>query len=326
MDREVLAYMKQIVRGEFVLPDSIELHPTNGCNQNCIWCIMEEQRKNAGHLTHNQLESIAVQMHLNKVMKHIFISGGGEPLTNLHLFDSYTVDDHMYESYFELLSALGVSVGLSTNGEFIHRLIASSAGKHIDILRVSVDAGTDLQYQNLHRPYSGVTLERIVKQIEMYYKTFGKKVRISYLLHAENAEDYTQLANLFHTPEAVDAIEVKMLMNEVPLIEMNRPSMVVNAIKIKFPKEKAPPKYNYSYITSILINALGDVFPCCHYSDDTLNKLGHIDEEPIKAILKNKFEDLKAINCTSCSYLEANQLLSQFKEIGGAHFDHVKSS
>lgn len=326
MDREVLDYMKQIVRGEFVLPDSIELHPTNGCNQNCIWCIMDEQRKKEGHLSHNQLESIASQMHLNKVMKHLFISGGGEPLTNLHLFDPYTVEGKTFESYFELLSALGVSVGLSTNGELLHRLIASSAGKYIDILRVSVDAGTDEQYQALHRPYSAVTLERIVKQIEMYYKTFGKKIRISYLLHTQNVEDYTKLANLFQTPDAVDAIEVKTLMNEAPLIEMNRPTVFVNGIKIKFPKEKVAPKYNFSYITSILINALGEVYPCCHYSDETLNKLGNIDEEPLKAIIKNKFEDLKAIRCTCCAYLETNQLLSQFKEIGGEHFDHVKSS
>lgn len=322
MITDSLNYMKRVIKGEFVLPCCVELHPTNYCNHDCVWCIMKEQRKPLGELSHSQLKSISLQMSKDKDMKHLFISGGGEPLLNKNLFIPYEHNGKVYSTYFELLNSFDISIGISSNGELLHKLIESRSYLYIDALRISVDAGNEQQYSVLHKSKNDFYLINLVKTIEDYYCASGKSVEISYLFHEFNKGSYVDLAQSFLVSKAVSRIVVKHLIGATETFGDDYQDTVVNNIEIKFSRKKEAPVYNFSGITNTLINASGKIYPCCHKIDERdTHLLGHIDEISLRELFEKQFGRLKACKCERCGHLESNQLLSKFKEMVGEKYD-----
>ena len=235
MNRELLRYMNKIEKKEFAMPYHIELHPTTACNQDCVWCIMREQRMvNSGTLSKEQLYRIALQVADNEEIKVVFLSGGGDPLVNEHLFEKYEYCGITCNNYFELLTRAGAGVAISTNGEYLGRIIECGGARYISSLRVSIDAGTEEQYANLHRSKRNARLEDIIRLIERFYEISQKKVEISYLLHEGNIGGYTLLAEKFHVPEAVSYIKVKHLIGDMDRFPEGRENLSVNGISIVF--------------------------------------------------------------------------------------------
>ncbi|MBQ1326841.1 MAG: radical SAM protein [Eubacterium sp.] len=312
MNIERYDYLKKVISNKKVMPFSVELHPTNDCNQDCIWCIMRDIRREGEKLTHNQLLRIAIELYKNKQTKQIFLTGGGDPLVSNELFDEYEYEGVKFQTYFELLYKLDIYPSISTNGENLTRLIDSGAYLYLDELRVSVDAGTEDQYVKLHRSKNRISLHEIVENIEQYHKISGKKIEISYLLHPINKNGYTELAQMFYDAEAVSRIVVKPLRGEKNFVcEEDR---VVNGIPICFPKIKTVPEKNFATHTHIVISAKGDIYPCCHAMDyGTQYMYGNIKNECIEEVIQKKYDYLTNVwNCSRCNRLEINRILNAF--------------
>lgn len=314
MNNELLSYMNKIEKKEFAMPYHIELHPTTACNQDCVWCIMREQREDhAGTLSKEQLFKIACQIAGNDDIKVVFLSGGGDPLVNEHLFEEYEYDGKKSSSYFELLTKVGVQIAISTNGEYLNRIIDCNGAKYISSLRVSVDAGTEEQYANLHRSKKKVHLADVIHNIERFYEVSEKKVEISYLLHERNMDGYVKLAELFNLPEAVSLIKVKHLLGDIDRFGDRRESIVSNGITIVFEKEKEIPEGYYASQTSLLINSVGEVYPCCHMVDyGNQYLMGNVSEKNLHDIFSESFNMIKGLYCERCAGLEINRVFHKF--------------
>lgn len=320
MDQDLLRYMKKVVSGEFVYPSVIELHTTTECNQDCIWCIMREQRKKNGNLTHQELSSIAYQMYENPDMRYVFISCGGEPLMNDNLFLPFEYQGKYFANFFEMLYAFGIKIGISTNGELLTKLIETKSYQYLGELRISVDAGCEDEYKLLHRSKNNFQLKTLISNIEKYYRLSGKKVVLTYLVHELNKNSYFALAKMFKEPKAVDKILVKRLKDDTKFF-VKADDLYVNDIFISFAKDKVYPKYDYSSSTNILIDAKGDIYPCCHAIDDGESCIGNINDDTLSNLLKKNYQRLQSYTCKHCSSLPLNLLFNKFKEIGGETYD-----
>lgn len=313
MDKTLYEYMKNVVEYNFVYPCSAEFHPTDECNQDCIWCIMREHRKEEANFSHEQLQKLAGQLIEGKYIRYFFISGGGEPLCNDALFDEYQYGGSLYSSFFELLNKYGISLSISSNGENLRRLVDSGAWKYIERIRVSIDAGREDTYRKLHRSKNRMKLIEIVHGIEYYYKVSGKKVEISFLEMERNKDEYLELADLFIIPEAISKIVIKYLIGD----KENKGDLRidVNGINIVRSSKKNLPLSNYVNRTNILITANGDVYPCCHNIDERKNRLGNLHIEDLNKIIERNQDFITSYNCYRCMNLDMNILLNEFSSI-----------
>lgn len=313
MNKEIYEYMVKVVDNEFILPCFVEFHPTNKCNQDCVWCIMRKHRMKNYSFKQEQLQELGRQVIEGKYLRYFFFSGGGEPLCNDALFEKYVYKDSTYNSFFEMFNKNGINSSISTNGELLNQIVDSDAWKYIDMIRISIDAGNEETYRKLHRSRRKMPLVEIVRGIERYYQISGKKVEISFLETAENRGEYRALANLFSEPQSVFRIILKNLIGDV---EQEDPlALEINSIKITRKLPSSNTLNNYVNRTKILINANGDVYPCCHAMDDEKNKLGNLHiEELDKIILKNK-KVVAVYQCPKCANLPINKVFNEFSSI-----------
>ena len=313
MNKELYEYMKSIVENKFVFPCSVEFHPTNECNQDCIWCIMKEHRKNKVSFSHEQLQKLGKQAIDGKFIKYFFFSGGGEPLYNEALFENYVYENNLYSSLFEMFYRNCISSSISTNGECLDRITDTDTWKYIKNIRISIDAGNEKTYRKLHRSLKGMKLKDVVRGIENYYQISGKKVEISFLQIEENEGEYKELANLFFYPDAVSRIVLKNLIGTEE--KDGNLKIEENGINILSKAHKNQNANNYINRTNILINAQGDVYPCCHAMDEEKNKLGNLHIEKLDKIISDNQEIITKYKCSRCGSLEMNKLLNDFSYI-----------
>ena len=96
---KILLYMKEL---EEKTPVFLELHPSNVCDHQCIWC---RYMHGGGMLS---LEFMLALIEKYPKVKGIRITGGGEPLTN-----RYTID------FVERCGKAGIATGIETNGSLL---------------------------------------------------------------------------------------------------------------------------------------------------------------------------------------------------------------
>ena len=130
--------LKEWLDGKEVYPITIEIDPTNACNEKCTWCCWKDHRKTKETMSEELLEKIV--RNLGKVgVKGIIWTGGGEPLLN-----KYTVKNMV------LSKELGINNGMFTNGillapEKIPYIIDSC-----DWVRISLGAATPKTFKKCH--------------------------------------------------------------------------------------------------------------------------------------------------------------------------------
>ncbi len=128
--RNILAVLNGDSEWDTSLPISIELHPSNRCNQQCRWCIDTPIREQADFLPLPIILKFFENIHTTRI--GVTIEGGGEPML-------YPWFDEMIEK----AACLGIHLGLITNGTIPinHDII-----QYFTWIRVSLDAGTPEEY------------------------------------------------------------------------------------------------------------------------------------------------------------------------------------
>jgi pyruvate-formate lyase-activating enzyme len=131
-------------------PLSINLDLTTACNYACDHCVdMEILNLGVRHDPDVLLEALAVLAE--RGLRSVILIGGGEPT--------------VYPRFVEVvkhLKALGLTVGLVTNGGRLDRVLAVAdvLGRG-DWVRLSLDSGTDATFQAMHRPRRAISLDDI---------------------------------------------------------------------------------------------------------------------------------------------------------------------
>lgn len=112
-------------------PYFLELHPTDICNSNCVFCNQRDHRKYGHHLDYPFLAEFIKDL-ITRGLRVIRISGGGEPTVYPYITDLLA----LIAEYNLVLSVF------STNGLLLNRTLASKL----------VDASTQIVHLSLQAP------------------------------------------------------------------------------------------------------------------------------------------------------------------------------
>ena len=172
---KVLLYMKELEEGSVVF---IDLHPSDVCNQNCVWC---RYARSHSQLSWNDLMSI---LEKYPKVRGIVAGGGGEPLTNKNI-----------PRFIEECGKRGIATGIYTNGSLLDDDSINAIGNNCRFCRISLDAACKETHTLLHR-CSPENFDRILDNVRRLRKTPLPELGLSYLVVPENGEEIPMLAEL----------------------------------------------------------------------------------------------------------------------------------
>jgi len=134
-------------------PISINLDLTTACNFSCPFCV-DSRLINAGKsLTLEEVQKTIDTLHSHGLLSVILI-GGGEP--TLH---------GDFEKIVRYLKSQRLQIGIATNGSRLEKIEAvAGALEEKDWIRISIDAGGEGTFKDLHLPKTQVTLKRILEK------------------------------------------------------------------------------------------------------------------------------------------------------------------
>jgi MoaA/NifB/PqqE/SkfB family radical SAM enzyme len=140
-------------------PISINLDLTTACNFSCPFCV-DSKLINAGKsLTLEEVQKTIDTLHSHGLLSVILI-GGGEP--TLH---------KDFEEIVRYLKSKRLQIGIATNGSRLEKIEAvAEALKEKDWIRISIDAGGEGTFKDLHLPRTQVTLKRILEKAKKVKK------------------------------------------------------------------------------------------------------------------------------------------------------------
>ena len=140
--------LERIENGETVVPVTLDIHPSNRCNQDCSFCYYKDIRHD---------EELPIDIYYGLISasrffpKAITFTGGGEPMMHPE-FNKMVLDAH----------ELGYDLGLVTNGTMLDQLEHPEWFKWI---RVSLDAGTKQTYLKIKgKDY----FDKVIRNMETY--------------------------------------------------------------------------------------------------------------------------------------------------------------
>ncbi len=134
--------------GEPITPITIEVHPSNQCNNACHYCSMWKV-KDAKQMS---VDELMYTMHFVKELgaKAIIFSGGGEPLMNPHIKDAFMVCD--------------LDFGVITNGVLLENF-TKILSKKATWVRISLDAHNTVIYETIRGTKDFHKVVKNIKQL-----------------------------------------------------------------------------------------------------------------------------------------------------------------
>lgn len=303
----------QAIRGEMPSPVTMGLDITNYCNNDCIWCIYKDYRKeHLAQMSNDMIESIISNIGIKNNIS-ICSSGGGEPTVNEN-----------FEYMISLCKAYNVPVSLNTNGCRLDK-ISDETIKYLTYIRVSLDAGTPESYEKLHQPKEG-SFNSIIENIERCAKL--TKVGVGYLVHPDNYQHiydfgkkldninckYLQLRPLKNvtlsydqTAEVYSALSALISYCDMEIYESFSKMEDTIAEKITFKK---------CYMNKLVANIGpdGNVYTCCELRG--INPIGNVRDMSFNNIWqsdkhKEMVKTLDITKCPPCKYAKMNEIIER---------------
>ncbi len=263
---ETLVLTERLAHGEDPFPQQIEIHPTDVCNQRCVYCFhdgtgFDPTRKDL--LSLDEYTALFSQMRALNIV-NLLVSGGGEPLL-----------DQRAPNILRAARSNDLEVRLITNGTSLSDTVSEEL-LAIKAVRFSVDAVNPATYAKI-RGASPDTHTRVMQNISRllelkHSRSSALRVGVALLLTEYNygeAEDFcTLMLGL-----GVDSVTVRhdvYARNAVPqarfeqlrerLLARSDPRITVRAA----PKpEIIAGTICYTPFFEVSVNPYGDVYSCC---------------------------------------------------------------
>lgn len=136
-------------------PLSINLDVTTACNYRCDHCVDFDILNKNIRYEHEKLKDSLSQLAA-RGLKSVIIIGGGEPT----LYPGF-------EDVVRHLKALGVNIGVVTNGSRLDKILeVADVLEKDDWVRLSLDSGSNETFVRMHKPrQKKVTLDWICEQV-----------------------------------------------------------------------------------------------------------------------------------------------------------------
>jgi len=185
--------VRAIVTGETALsrPSHVEIHPSEPCQLNCKYCRGELRQvpERQKIMAREDLLRLIEDIHELNPTTFIRFSGTiGEPLLHPDIAEA-----------FAKIKRLGtLRWGLTTNGLLLHKERLLELLMAANYVHVSLDAGTDLTYQQLKAGRSG-DFERVLENVKALaeLKVLSKskvEIVVSFVIQDENYREISQIS------------------------------------------------------------------------------------------------------------------------------------
>jgi MoaA/NifB/PqqE/SkfB family radical SAM enzyme len=310
---------------------TIELHPTNVCNLDCLYCSYTGQKSNQT-IPFDHFRSIA-----GLRPQSITLAGGGEP----------TLYKNGNKTFFDMVKLLSETttarIGLITNGSYFPN---GDFTTYLDWVRVSCDAWSENTYRKIKQRDDLATVKYNIKR---YLDSDIATVGVGYLFQKDNCEEFPDFLlemyqlkkkklNIQQRPVHGNAVEkptleqlnrvisrMEQLMNtdsdfaEFVTIQTNY-TQLLPAKEGKWPwhaGQKPKARSCYFSLLFLLINAREECFPCRMFSENGGEKLGVLTDNPEEIKRKQIVRFLKtpplacmpacledSLNVITCNYIE----------------------
>jgi len=156
-------------------PVSVNLDLTSACTNRCPHCI-DKSVLNTGKFLDLQYIKNLLKDWKKRGLKSVIVIGGGEPTLHPN-----------FEEIIKFIKGLSLPVGIVSNGTQIEKIksVSRLLGKR-DWVRLSLDAGTNETFQQIHRPKIRATLEEILSAVRaMRRKHLDFQIGFSFLIIGE---------------------------------------------------------------------------------------------------------------------------------------------
>jgi MoaA/NifB/PqqE/SkfB family radical SAM enzyme len=310
---------------------TIELHPTNVCNLDCLYCSYTGQKLKQT-IPFEDFHYIA-----GLRPQSITLAGGGEPTL-------YKSGNKTFSDMVKLLSEITAArIGLITNGSYFPN---GDFTKRLDWVRVSCDAWSENTYRKIKQRNN---LHTVKYNIKRYLDSEISTVGVGYLFQRDNCEEFPDFLlemyqlkkkklniqqRLVHgnAVEKPTIAQLKQVISRMELL-MNADSDFAEFVNIQtnyahlipakegiwpwFVGQKPKARSCYFSLLFLLVNAKEECFPCRMFSENGGEKLGlltgnpkEIKQKQIARFLKTSpltcmptcLED--SLNVITCNYIE----------------------
>ncbi len=286
-------YFDAILSGNPLLPPTIEIEPTNICQNNCLWCIDEKYRNKDCW----EWNSIKHHFSSDSEIKSVVIKGGGEPLLYKYI-----------SNVLEEISKNGQDIGLITNGILIKKY-SELLAKTCKWIRVSLSSANEESYNATHRPFSKDSYSEVLDGVQ----TIARRIKTGICMVAtnDNVDEIIPLIKLSKSL-GVDYIDIKLghgsktsIISE-NLEDLSKEIVSYNSYDFKvyinrlFPKsdlQLLPEDYRcLAHLLIGVITADGFVYPCCSLKGKPEYCLGSLYDEDFEKIwFGKKHKEINAI-------------------------------
>jgi radical SAM protein with 4Fe4S-binding SPASM domain len=273
--------MELLNTGWLPSPITLDIDPTNVCNQNCIWCSFDYLHRRKDSLSQEILGKLIIDLTEFKKTNgwgvgSIIFTGGGEPTLNPNL-----------ETFMRQCLNANIKCGLYTNGTHISESLADIMLNTCSFVRFSLEASNQKLYDALHNPNEKNAFEKVTKTIN-YLINKKQQLRsditigISFLVHPMN---YLDIVNSVKRAKdlGVDYFQVKPVIKKAyEAQDINK--QIVNEVKNKYEEIKSYANKNFDVIVveqkldDIVDSNYGRNYPLClgHYFSSTITADGNV--------------------------------------------------
>lgn len=326
---------KRILEGEMIRPLMAVVYPSYVCNHNYPGCSYQElNRKENVFLDPKNFVKLLMSLHSLEV-KSLEFSGGGEP--TLHLRFCELVERAVDE---------GFELGLLTNGSLLSGRTAELVVEYFTYIQMSIDASDVRTYNQIHGPVEIHEFQTILNNLEEVISkrnekksklTVGAKVLVCQTnmnfiediinLTKDIGCDYVQFKPLRNAADSLLPEQVAIVDDLIKTLqEKYYPFLVCGGAKPAKSKRKC-----WLSPLHILVDPLGDVYPCFHYEyRKESTRMGNLFKQPLERIWfgqrhKEVIRDLKVEECNlyNCRWHYYNEIMWQVIKENKMHLNFI---
>lgn len=282
--------IRMIVQNNYIPPSHIQLCPTNKCTRKCTFCSCSERDKKA-ELSLGEIANL-IHTFYSLGCEGVTITGGGEPLCHPHI-------NHIIEKFIEV----DIAVGLVSNADLIE-ILDPSVGNEMTWCRVSCsdEMPFDLTWWG---KLEGVAQKMDKVDWSLSYVVSSNPQPKNIALFAEAATK----AGFRHMRVVSDLLDYE----NVPWLGDYGYDIILYQHR---KKPKRGTKDCWISLLKPLIDASGDLFPCCgaQYAEKVpsrnfngIMKMGDVKDAPEIWRDQKKFDGSV---CYRCYYTDYNRFLN----------------
>ncbi len=299
-------------RGENVYPVTIEIHPTNKCNNKCEYCHYE---KDSTSLSLTQFETILKK--LNDIScTGITLSGGGEPTVNPDCTE-----------FIKKIKSAGFDGALITNLNIFDKDLYVAIVENLEWCRVSIDTCFSQTYKNIRAVDKLNEVNKNLKTLISYKKlansntTIGAQIVVSkknmreidetVKFYANYGLDYIQIRpfEILQNNNLYTKDEYDLIMEQLNITKQYETKSYKIILSDKWdiinPYHKNTTHgfsfcHGYQFIGAI--DAYGDFYACCHKVEEKDKGFcyGNVINEPIRTLMSRREKIIKKLDLNNC--------------------------